>query len=400
MRIVFMCDFIAPKGGAAKVGVDLVQLLAAQSIPVKVLAGEPYEGGLADDISVVSLNQQKLLLTDPRIGVFRGLFNTAAHAAVTKLIDQTDTPDTVYIINSWSQILSPSIFAALRRVSRRVLVYAHDYFLACPNGGYFDFGHGEPCERAPLSLSCFATQCDKRNYMQKIWRTGMGAMRRLNWNVDLNGSRIIVVHEGMVEYLAKGGIAEQSISVVRNPSKPFTAVPVKAEHNREILYVGTLTTEKGVDVLVDALRERPWTLNMFGEGEIRFPPAPNIIAHGFQSHETIGRAAERSRLLIMPSRVRETFGLSALEALGAGVPVVISSQAQVAADIRTHQCGVVLPAVDKASILKAVDDLYADDGRTAELSRRASRAHAMISPSFDEWTAQILRICQSMLKSH
>ncbi|MGO9675268.1 MAG: glycosyltransferase family 4 protein [Methylocella sp.] len=394
-----MCDAIAPQGGAAKIGFDLVQSLAGQGVPMEVLVGETYKGELARDIPVISLGQQKLLLTDPKIGIVRGLFNKAAHDAVAKLIDLADTPDTVYIVNSWSQILSPSIFAALGRVSRRVLVYAHDYFLACPNGGYFDFGREELCERVPLSLSCLATQCDKRNYAQKMWRTGVGAMRRLNWDFGRNGSKIVVVHEGMVEHLARAGIAEQSVVVVRNPSKPFTAAPIKAERNLGILYVGSLTVEKGVDVLVDALSERPWTLNLFGQGGVRLPPAPNIIAHGFQSHEIIGRTAESCRVLTMPSRVRETFGLSALEALGAGIPIIVSRQAQLSSDIETHQCGLVLPIVDKASLLEAVDELFGDDGRTAELSRRASRAHALMSPSFDVWTAQILRVCQSMLTS-
>ncbi len=80
----------------------------------------------------------------------------------------------------------------------------------------------ESCDRIPLSMSCLATQCDKRNYWQKIWRSGVSAMRRLTWNIGRNGSRIVAVHEGMVEYLTRTGIPEKSISVVHNPSTPFT----------------------------------------------------------------------------------------------------------------------------------------------------------------------------------
>ncbi len=120
----------------------------------------------------------------------------------------------------------------------------------------------------------------------------------------------------------------------RNPSTPFTTTPVKAECNREILYVGTLTEQKGFDVLIEALRERPWTANIFGEGDISFAPAPHLIAHDFQPHDTIADAAARSRLFIMPSRQRETFGLAALEALGSGIPVIVSKQALLAADIK------------------------------------------------------------------
>jgi len=398
MRIVFICDSFVTRGGDSRIGLDLVQLLASQGIPVKVLVGETHNGEVTSGVPVVSLEQKPLLLTSPRISVFRGLFNTTAYGALNRLIDESDTPDTVYIVNAWTKILSPSIFAALNRVARRVLVYAHDYFIACPNGGYFDFRHEEPCDRVPLSISCLATACDKRSYPQKIWRSGVGAMRRFTWNIGRNGSRIIAVHEGMVEYLTKAGIPERSISIVRNPSKPFMTPPIKAESNREILYVGTLSAQKGFDVLVEALRERPWTVNIFGEGEISFASAPHLLRHGFQPQERIAVAAARSRLLIMPSRQRETFGLAALEALGAGIPVIVSRQALVSRDVKTHQCGLVLPSVNKTCILKSVDELFADDNKTAKFSRRGPYAHSLISPSYLQWTQQILRIGESMLE--
>jgi glycosyltransferase involved in cell wall biosynthesis len=138
-------------------------------------------------------------------------------------------------------------------------------------------------------------------------------------------------------------------------------------------------------------------VNIFGEGGLPFAAAPHFRVHGFQPHEIIGRAAERSRLLLMPSRQRETFGLSALEALGAGIPVIVSNQSLLSRDIKSHECGLILPTVDKVCILKAVDQLFTDDRETAEFSRRAPHAHSLISPSYAKWTEQILQVCESML---
>jgi glycosyltransferase involved in cell wall biosynthesis len=398
VKIVFICDFFLPLGGAEKIGSELVSCLVSEGVPVTVLVGETYKNESPRGIRIISLDQKPPLLGDPWTGPFRGLFNYAAYAAVSRLVDETDTPDTVYIVNTWYHILSPSIFLALNRVAKRVVVYAHDYFLACPNGGYFDFNHQEICDRKPLSLSCLATHCDKRNYIQKLWRSGVGAMRRITWDIGRNGSKIIAVHEGMVEYLVNARIPETSVAIIRNPSQPFIKSPTKAECNREILYVGTLTAQKGFDVLTEALRERPWTVNVFGGASTNSPQIPHFRLHGFQPHEIIGRAAARSRLLIMPSRQRETFGLSALEALGSGIPVIISNQALLSRDIRAHECGLVLPTVDKANILKAVDELFNDNKKTAEFSRRGPQVHSLISPSYAQWTKQILQTCESMLQ--
>ncbi len=124
-------------------------------------------------------------------------------------------------------------------------------------------------------------------------------------------------------------------------------------------------------MLIEALRERPWIANIFGEGDISFAPAPHLIAHGFQPHDIIADAAARSRLLIMPSRVRETFGLAALEALGSGVPVIMSKQALIAADIKTHQCGSSCRRWIRAAFSKLSMNYLPTMGRTAEFSRRA-----------------------------
>ncbi len=109
------------RAAAAKIGFDLVQMLVAQNIPVKVFVGESCDGDSTIPV-IFAGNKKDFFSPIPKHAVFRGLFNVTAHAELVKLIDNDDTPDTIYIVNSWFQILSPSIFTALNRVSKRVFV--------------------------------------------------------------------------------------------------------------------------------------------------------------------------------------------------------------------------------------------------------------------------------------
>jgi glycosyltransferase involved in cell wall biosynthesis len=399
MKIVILADSFRPEGGGSeRLAFELVQNLSRKNIPLTLVSGQSLPAELNGAGHAISLGQKPLLKTKAREALLRGLYNPAARAAVGTLIAERDDSETVYIVNSWFQILSPSIFGALTAVAPRVLVFAHDYFLACPNGAFFDYGKEEPCARVPLSLSCMATQCDKRSYVQKLWRSGVAFMRRLSWNVARNGSKVIAVHEGMIPFLSAAGIPPKSILVVRNPSEPFTQDRVPAEKNREILFVGTLTRQKGFDVLIEALSERPYTLNIFGAGDVPVPPLPNLRLHGFQPHEVIRQAAERSRVLVLPSRQRETFGLVAVEAIGSGLPVILSDQALLAADVRKHQCGSVIPAVTKQHILDAIDQMFADDDLAATFSRNAMAACRAISPTHADWTRHLIALCHEAIE--
>ena len=113
--------------------------------------------------------------------------------------------------------------------------------------------------------------------------------------------------------------------------RPFDQRP-----EQSMITVGRLVQDKGVDLLLAAmgqlLREGTQTsLTVVGEG----PDLPNLreeaarqqlteCVHfvGRKSPDEVNAALNGSRLFVMPSRVREGFGLSVLEAQAAGCVVV------------------------------------------------------------------------------
>ena len=140
-QIVVINDLSHPMGGASALAVASARNFAARGYKVAMLAGDTPDPALSEaGVAVTALGQARLL---GRAGALvDGLWNRAAHRMIRRWIAANDTPGTVYHLHGWSQILSPAVFAALAPVRGRLVISAHDFFLACPNGAFTNFATG------------------------------------------------------------------------------------------------------------------------------------------------------------------------------------------------------------------------------------------------------------------
>ncbi len=100
-----------------------------------------------------------------------------------------------------------------------------------------------------------------------------------------------------------------------------------------ILYLGRLSSEKGIDILIDAISrlDFPVKLHIVGEGPQRdylrhlaedLGISHRVIFHGWVPHEKVADCYLSSQLFIHPARWPEPFGQTILEAMALGVPVI------------------------------------------------------------------------------
>jgi hypothetical protein len=200
-RVVLINDFSKIRGGAAALVVLLAQKLMDMGVNVTLITGDNGRdlSGMADKVEIVALNETSLLDRPALLAAAKGLYNLSSENTVSDWISRNDTPGTVYHLHNWSHIFSPSIFYSLRAVARRVVMHAHDYFLACPNGAFVNYQTGHECALRPLSLACLSTNCDRRSYSQKLWRSGRHVVRSLRWDFNSHQTDILLIHPGMRE---------------------------------------------------------------------------------------------------------------------------------------------------------------------------------------------------------
>ena len=374
MKVVIISDFSLPNGGASALALLETELLRKRGLPVLFVAGDSGANPMFEalGVSVVALGERKLL-DSSRTALWRGLHNVHTTEKLKARLQMHDSPDTVYHVHGWSQILSPSLFETLRAFQGRVVITAHDFFLACPNGAYMDFRAGEVCERKPLSLACMRTNCDRRHYAHKLWRSARLLNQRRTLDVEATRPRVLMIHEGMREPLIRGGIPADRLTTLPNPVSAWSKTRIAAERNREFLFVGRFTEEKGPDLAALAAREAGVSLTLIGEGPLRErlqQAYPEFHFPGRLPPSEIGRLAASARGLLMPSRYPEPYGLVAMEAMWSGLPVLVARDALLAPDIVARGAGLAVDPRDTAAFAQALR-AASDDVRLAAMSRAA-----------------------------
>lgn len=129
-----------------------------------------------------------------------------------------------------------------------------------------------------------------------------------------------------------------------------------------LVFVGRLVSDKGLDILIDALAILRKSgvkthLTVAGEGPER-PRLEEQIANlelqswvefvGNQSSLQLAQLLNRHQILVVPSRWREPFGIVALEAIACGCVVVGSDQGGLPEAI--NSCGITFPNGDARAL--------------------------------------------------
>jgi UDP-glucose:(glucosyl)LPS alpha-1,2-glucosyltransferase len=169
-------------------------------------------------------------------------------------------------------------------------------------------------------------------------------------------------------------------------------VPLPVERDNTILFAGRVVPDKGPDSFIracaEALPSLPgWRAEIIGADgmsatsretayvrDIRaMAAAAGVAMTGYRDHPLVLDSMSRAAIVIVPSRWNEPFGLTALEAIACGAPLIVSPRGglpEVAGD-----AAVYANPDDPSAIASAILSLAADPERRAALSA-AGRARA------------------------
>jgi alpha-1,3-mannosyltransferase len=149
--------------------------------------------------------------------------------------------------------------------------------------------------------------------------------------------RVIAVSERDAELARRAGV-EANVTLLPNPVvvEPFLETPrrASARDGRTLLYFGRIASEKGIDRLAGVLARDPsLRLRVAGRSDddasvrqIRSAfadVADRVVFTGGISDERLREELARAWCVVLPSRT-EAFGLTLVEALAAGAPIVAS----------------------------------------------------------------------------
>ncbi|SLJ96851.1 glycosyltransferase family 4 protein [Novosphingobium mathurense] len=403
-QIVVINDFAsASRGGATVIALQAVRLYRRLGYPVTYICGDAPTTKLDDmGVTQVTLGSDALLELPARHALMQGLHNPAAESLVADWIRDNDTRGTVYHLHNWSQILSPSIFRALREVEDRLIVTCHDFFNICPNGGFSHFPSAMPCQHRSLSARCLVSQCDRISTARKYWR----ALRHMRLNSVArfaeNRATFTFLHDRMLEKFANSGFRAKNLVAIPNPVEAWTDERVEAERNEGFLFVGRLGHDKGADLAIKAAGAAGQKITLIGSGklgtlEARKNRDARVI--GWQDREGIAEIARHCRAIIVPSRVTEPFGLVILEAAMSGLPVILASHAYLADDAVRLGFAKTFNIDRFDQLASLMGQLAADDDQVGQMSRAGFAGGHALCHTPDTWIGAFIDIFEEKLHS-
>jgi glycosyltransferase involved in cell wall biosynthesis len=400
-RIVVINDSSVAKGGATGLALASALAFRKRGLAVTLLTGDQGANPELTDagVEVVALGQDRLMSSPMHQVLFSALYNRAAKDMVSGWIAANDAPGTVYHLHGWAQILSPSVFQALKPVAGRLVLSAHDFFLVCPNGAYAFLNSGAVCPLTPMSAACIGSNCDRRSYAHKLWRVARQAVRQSVFDLKRHAPPVLAIHESMRSYLVRGGMPDAAVQTLPNPVRAFLTERAPAEDNREFLFIGRLEDGKGPDLAAAAARRAGVQLRIIGDGPMREAlerQYPEVIFSGRKSWEEIGPLARQARALLMPSRYPEPYGLVAAEALWSGLPVIAAETAFLAPDIVAAGAGFACDPRDEEALAQAMRRLMDDDlARTFSVNAFENTRSIGLSP--EAWVDGLLSAYENRL---
>ncbi|ABP56918.1 glycosyltransferase family 4 protein [Salinispora tropica] len=384
-----------PSGENTIVDAEIAQLTAAG---VEVL---PFLRS-SDEIPSMPRSAKALLPISP-------IYAPRAQRELGRLLDE-HRPDVLHLHNPYP-LLSPWVVRTAHRYGVPVVQTVHNYRQVCSSGLYFrDGAICQDCRGRALGVPAIVHRCYRGSRAQSALMATTLAAHRGTWrSVD----RFIALTTSIAEHLRDYGIPEQRI-VVKPNAIPDPGVPVPL--GTGFLFLGRLSPEKGLDLLLEAWRRHPdgslGPLRVAGDGELR-PLVEEAAAQradvtflGPLDRDGVHAALVASAVVLATSTWHDVLPTVIIEALAAGRPVLGTALGGipflVGADTAEPAGWVVPPnpaaladalpaavaeAASRASaartryertfhpdvVTRRLLDIYADTARTAESDRRSAQ---------------------------
>ncbi|WFM81042.1 glycosyltransferase family 4 protein [Streptococcus ruminicola] len=331
-NVVVINDFDYIQGGASKVAIQTANLLKENNPDLNVYffsGAHDSKSNLRSDVISICTNQGESLKSKNKLkGAIDNLYNFKAKKLLKELLLTLDRDETIIHVHGWTKCLSSSVFDVAFKMNFKLVLTLHDYFTACPNGGYFNYQKNEIWTVKPFSLKYILTNCDSRNYFFHLYRL-------LRFFIQ---DKIVRLNDRLTDVITISDFSENILKKTLSPSTHIHRVynPIDLDPNREIvdytkndyfLYVGRISKEKGVDVFCEGVTKANKKGVVVGDGselEKLKNKYPNIEFVGWKNSQEVKEYMKKAKALIIPSRWYEAAPLTPIEALQYGIPIISS----------------------------------------------------------------------------
>jgi len=322
--------------------------------------------------TVRHLNQKGItstLLYDPNMKVsheFLNIFKMSFPLVLAKEQIKTINPDVIYMhqlndINTLEDVANSNI---------KTIRFYHDHKLFCLREHKYTAITKQTCT-CKTGLNCYSCLGFINKTSNGFKLASLGKLQKLQ-KVNAKFDTFVVASKYMKEHLKLHDFNEHKIVV--NPLYVDENNEYKKDVNftksKTLLYVGQLLTGKGIDILLKAMIniDKSYKLKIIGSGpqnELlknytkKLQLEDRVEFMGSVKHEELIKHYQEAYCLIVPSRTPETFNLTGVEALKAGLPVIAADVGGITEWLRDGINGLLFDSNNANDLSQKINHLIA-----------------------------------------
>ena len=194
-----------------------------------------------------------------------------------------------------------------------------------------------------------------------------------------NTDYIICLSSFAEESLLKNGFDKNRIFIANLGADTSKFIP-KKEYNNEstlkLIFVGTLFRRKGVDILLEAVKQLHKNIHLYligpmGDSESDLKKYEGEFTRvSFVHHEELNNYLNKADVFVLPSYL-DSWGMVVTEAMACGLPVIVTNNTG-AKDAVNKNCGIIIPTGDINALKDSIMFFYQNREKLEQMGRQAA----------------------------
>jgi glycosyltransferase involved in cell wall biosynthesis len=288
-------------------------------------------------------------------------------------------PDLIHSHNSFP-LISPSIYWAASRHRIPVVQTLHNFRLLCPQAMFLRDGH--VCEDClgKIPWRAVTRKCYHDSTLRSAVTASMLTAHQAIGTFREKVSAYIALNHFCRDKFIAGGLPAKKIHIKPNFVESIRTPDWRAR--KDALFVGRLSSEKGLDSLIDATRRLQASTNdsryrsylkVIGTGPLEAPVTAAFQNNylGYLPRSSVYSMMQSSLFMIAPSTCYETFGLAAVEAFSCGLPVIASRHGGLAELVKDGVTGLLFRPGDANDLAEKIAWALANPDEMLKMGRAA-----------------------------
>ena len=407
MKILFVNKFFYLKGGSEYLFFDSAKYLENKGHKIiffsmkhpKNIASE-YEKYFISNVDYENNNFVNIIKSSLKL-----LYSFESKSKIEKIIKE-QKPDIVHLNNIYHQ-MSPSILHSIKKYNLPVVMTLHDLKLACPS--YIMSNRGEICEdcqcRGNKYYYCFLNKCVKSSRLKSLLNVLEMYLHHNILNIYDLVDIFIVPSKFLKDKLQQARFKKKIIHLP-NFIRLREVFPEYGWKERSIVYFGRLSKEKGLNILIDALKGiKEVKLKIIGEGpfekdiknKIKTENITNVVLLGHMGRQALEEEVKRSMFVVLPSIWYENNPRCIIEAFAFGKPAVASRIGGISEIVKDNETGLTFESRNPEDLHIKIKYLMDHPSKIIEMGKNA-RMFAERKFDADKYHERLIEIYNGVKK--